>query len=320
MSSPPEGGSQHTAGDEAGNSHISNATRTGWIGVDAVDGWDWNPQGDRLATVGQHAAGVGFIKVWDPTTGKAVRKSSTAEFIDIRYSLDGATLAVLDSSGLAMMLDADTLKPIGKPIRSATRLGISLAPDIRTALLLTPGYANDANFESLTRGWEVVDLDDGTVIKHGAFDFYTAGSPVRRTALMRRSVAERARWRFWISTLASCCARPCQAQPRGGVPVLLERRIPACQRGRRRQRKPGGRGDRELLGTVVAPEQNRVSAEFLADGSTVAITTGSNAVYMWDTRREYAVEFACRLAGRDLTEARWMETFGTVPYSDTRPE
>ena len=39
------------------------------------------------------------------------------------------------------------------------------------------------------------------------------------------------------------------------------------------------------------------------------------AVYRWDTRPNYAVEFACRLAGRDITpETESAEQFGDRPF------
>ncbi len=43
------------------------------------------------------------------------------------------------------------------------------------------------------------------------------------------------------------------------------------------------------------------------------------AVYRWDTRPQYAVEFACRLAGRDLTKAEWAEQFGDRTFQETCP-
>ena len=40
-------------------------------------------------------------------------------------------------------------------------------------------------------------------------------------------------------------------------------------------------------------------------------------VQEWDTRVDNALEFACRVAGRDLTEAEWTEQFGVVGPIDT---
>jgi hypothetical protein len=34
-------------------------------------------------------------------------------------------------------------------------------------------------------------------------------------------------------------------------------------------------------------------------------------VYTWDTRPEYAVEFACRTAGRDMTADEWRTYVGS---------
>ncbi len=43
-------------------------------------------------------------------------------------------------------------------------------------------------------------------------------------------------------------------------------------------------------------------------------------IFEWDTRPEHAAEFACRVAGRDFTEAEWADHFGDRPYQHICPQ
>ena len=72
-----------------------------------------------------------------------------------------------------------------------------------------------------------------------------------------------------------------------------------------------------MLGSIATPNQQLVTADFLPDGHTVAIAAYDDGVYHWDTRLEHAIETACRMAGRDLTEAEWRESFGDRPFQKT---
>ncbi len=75
----------------------------------------------------------------------------------------------------------------------------------------------------------------------------------------------------------------------------------------------------ELLARVVTP-QLVTEATFTGDGDTVLIAPlWGGAVMEWDTRPEHAVEFACRVAGRDFTEEEWSEQFGDRPFQEICP-
>ena len=75
----------------------------------------------------------------------------------------------------------------------------------------------------------------------------------------------------------------------------------------------------ELMGSVVIPERSTATADFGADGRSATIVSRSRGVYVWNTDPDYAIEFACRLAGRDLTEDEWREHFADRPYQETCP-
>jgi hypothetical protein len=76
----------------------------------------------------------------------------------------------------------------------------------------------------------------------------------------------------------------------------------------------------ELLALVATPERFTV-AGFGADSQTV-LTVGEfgGPVFRWDSRLERAVQFACRVAGRDFTDEEWSDHFGDRPDRPTCPQ
>ena len=77
----------------------------------------------------------------------------------------------------------------------------------------------------------------------------------------------------------------------------------------------------DLLGTVVAPAETdpvAVSPFFAADGQ-VMLASYDGRVYQWDTDFDHALEFACQMAGRNLTESEWERALPDLPYEETCP-
>ena len=61
------------------------------------------------------------------------------------------------------------------------------------------------------------------------------------------------------------------------------------------------------------------TVQFL-DDHTLAIATEIGEVYHWDTRVERWIDFACQVAGRNLTDQEWVNAFGSEAYQRTCPE
>ena len=77
----------------------------------------------------------------------------------------------------------------------------------------------------------------------------------------------------------------------------------------------------DLLGTVVVPVETdpvAVSPVFTPDG-WVTLASYDGRVYQWDTDFDRAVEFACQMAGRNLTESEWEGALPDLPYQETCP-
>ena len=53
------------------------------------------------------------------------------------------------------------------------------------------------------------------------------------------------------------------------------------------------------------------------DGRAWAVDAGR--VLTWDTRPQHAIDFACRIAGRDLTADEWRTFVGTGPQFEVCP-
>jgi hypothetical protein len=52
---------------------------------------------------------------------------------------------------------------------------------------------------------------------------------------------------------------------------------------------------------------------FRRDSSHITIVNVEGRVYDWNPSRTYAVEYACRIAGRDLTADEWSRYLGDQP-------
>ncbi len=73
----------------------------------------------------------------------------------------------------------------------------------------------------------------------------------------------------------------------------------------------------ELLDTVT-PEAGVEPFAFVQDDGTVLIaTTGS--LYTWDPSIDAAIQAACRMAGRSLTQEEWSQHVGDRKYHETCP-
>ena len=76
-----------------------------------------------------------------------------------------------------------------------------------------------------------------------------------------------------------------------------------------------------ITGRVLLDGSSWVSPEFLPDGRILIVPWHRDpAVYVWDPSASRAVEFACRVAGRDLTEDEWASTSPASPTSPVCPQ
>ena len=276
----------------------------------------WSPDGTRVATVGD-----GFLQVWDPTTAELLDEASLdGVFVGVDFSPDGTRIAVLNTDGELSMREAATLDPVGEAMELDTSGGaLSLGPAGR-ALVLSPGYVLDYTFDHVSRQWLLVDLDTGQQVRRGRVDFdagWLATAPDGRHAAITGTAGE-------LVVLDLATGDQVRPPTTGHATTVWATeysadgsRIVTTGRDGSVSLWDGPTG--ELLGSVVLPEKVTVFANFGADDRTIVITTSTGSLYYWDTSTEHAIEFACRLAGRDLAEAEWPQYFGARPWQPTCP-
>jgi WD40 repeat protein len=130
------------------------------------------------------------------------------------------------------------------------------------------------------------------------------GDPGRRRRCVLVGVGERRRY-CWVSL--------------GWVSFSAdgERLVTACTDGAVAVRDPdSGRA----LAAIGFPASSLASARFLPDGQILVVPWWNDpAYYLWDPSAVHALEFACRPAGRDLTERELESNFGDEPYRETCP-
>jgi WD40 repeat protein len=275
--------------------------------------WAWSPDGRHLATAGAD----GFVRVWDWRAGRVVteRRVASGHIAGLRYSGDGKHLVVGERAGVLSAIDAQTLEPTGKPVDVAPQLDGDLVlafagPDIRTAIALSGSR------------FALVDLVDGRPVHDGAVGFvpaYYAGfSPDgRRFAVpgiageLRLLDVESGGWMgpsrvaHGGGTSSAMFAPDGTAFVTGGLGGAVG--------------LWDGRTGARVTTVVPARSDDQPNPRFLPDGHTVLISSVDGTISTWDTRIEHAVEFACQVAGRNLTQNEWRDVFGSRPYRETCP-
>ena len=288
------------------------------VGSIAVEG-SWDPRGDRFAT----AAGT-QLTVWDTSAGDTTsqhRELGGAALTAIDFSTDGSRLATLDESGGLGLIDPATLDQLGSPVHvDGVPCSVSLGPDNRTAFVVTGPPKSAWPFWNVgCSDWALVDTESGSVLNHGTAD---PDGGVGRVDFSPRGD------RVLVDTSQGLLVIDLETGRPVGRPIAHGTRLfslvyspdggQILTSGTDGSATLWDAETRGLVAKVVTPPLFSAS-QFLPDGSVLLADAYEGAVYRWDTRPEYAVEFACRLAGRDLTEAEWAEQFGDRPFQETCP-
>jgi WD40 repeat protein len=296
--------------------------------LDRGTGWrrfhgegSWHPDGVHYAL----PTGA-EIRIWNAESGRLTGKAqpSGPYITEIDYSTDGSRLVMAELSGRVTMLDPTTLTAVGRPVDLDEPVCcISAGPDNHTAVALT-GVLDAAGFwaGSIT-GWALVDLEAGTVLEQGdvVMDLgNVAFSPDGRHAAIG-GAGTRGGEVLVLNTESGEPLRPPVVGHDGVVDSLTystdgERILTTGADGS----VSLWEGETGLQLAHVATPQRPIAADFGEDSDSVIIAPmWQGPVYEWDTRIEFAIEFACRVAGRDFTEAEWKDHFGDRPYQQTCP-
>lgn len=213
-----------------------------------------------------------------------------------------------------------TLRPVSKPVQVGGPIAwLSASPDNRSAFLVIGGRSVSDRLAVPSDRWALVDLVAGRVVRRGTFPMslpsivafapdgtrVAVGSEKGDVLIVDPATGEnlatpRIVHQGWVNGIAFSPDSSLLVSSGfdGGV-ALFDGKTAA------------------LLGTIMTPNQQLVTADFLPDGHTVAIAAYDDGVYHWDTRLAHTIELACRMAGRQLTTDEWRENFGDRPYRKT---
>jgi DNA-binding SARP family transcriptional activator/WD40 repeat protein len=277
----------------------------------------WRPDGRRFAT----GTTDGHVQVFDDSghlLGQT--KVSQRSVTGVEYDASGAHLAVSDITGRVVLLDPTTWSPAGQPVQMGGPVaGLTLAPDGRTAFVVTRTDPISTG-ESITfPDWALLDLETGSVIRTGHLpdpdwpfdDFSPDGVHVAIGLSSGR-----------VLILDTKTGRPLQSPaPAHRDPILWAgysadgSQVLSADTGGTLQLWDAATG--QVQDAVTIPDGAGI-AQFLP-GTTDVTILSRGRVLTWDTRRDYATKFACRIAGRDLTPDEWRTYVGTDPQFDVCP-
>lgn len=269
----------------------------------------FSPAGDRLATaVGR------TVQVWDAESGDQVARARLpgGHTEALTWSGDGRWLVAATREGMIRALDEQTLAPVGKPVDlPAEVMDVLPVPGTTSVVVLT-----------LAASYWLVDVETGEVRAGLTFDelaTYGAVSPDGQ----RLAVSLGGEGAIGLVSLGD---GTWLSEPRRGHSNLLTR-VDFSGDGSTfvsvgldgRVILWDGHSGSQLASIRPGGPDTSLGVTFLSDGHTLQVVTSLGEVFRWDTLPEAWVERACRMAGRNLTQAEWQEAFGDDPWLPTCP-
>ena len=275
----------------------------------------WSPD-SSTAAVGLPLGDVALLH----TDGSQDRHYASGDLGWLEYSPDGRRLLIAENSGQMWLSDAATLRR-DTPIRTVKGMwGPRLMPDGHS--VFTPTVSPQSPHGD-PDGWQVVDIDSGAVsqgtlpeAEPGAW----ANSAVAPTGPARVAITYD-RGALLLDLLTGRMVNaPAAAHGAGTYTVSFSR-------DGSRFVTASGEGDGsvalwdghtgELLDTVDT-ESGEASYAFVQEDGTVLIAT-SGSLSTWDPSINTAIQAACRMAGRSLTQREWSQHVGDRAYHETCP-
>jgi len=291
--------------------------------VDIYSGGTWHPDGGRYVSYCTRlfypCKGKGVVTVLDSTTGEVVRQRDGDKVWAAAYVDDGRSLLVGSFDKKSRLIDSDTLLPTGETFDFAADVATTPIGDGSTAMVYTNTGAG------FTAHWRVIEVNTGEVLTEGGVDLGVNAS-VAAADGSTVAVAGKSGEIVTIDVSTGDELRRSTGLG-GGVQVLWldysddgELLVSGADDG---GVSLWDASTLDLLGTVYPPHHGNAvpaGAQFIGDTHDVVIASYDGRVYRWETDLERAIDFACQMAGRDLTEKEWEAFLPAQPYQSVCPE
>jgi WD40 repeat protein len=284
----------------------------------------WDPQGRRYVSYGcdDPCKAGGVVTVLD-STGRLVRrqKIGDGEVFALEYVAGGRSVLVGHGDNynhsMTSIVDAETLLPRGERVDVSVNCCASPIGEPNAAML----WENSPDGEFAH--WRVLDVDSGEVLPEGgevdSFAYFSIASPDGSSVAVGG----------WgqIATVDVATAGRRGVSTGVGAEVLWldwsddgELLVSGAADG---AVSTWDADTLDLLGTLHPSSRGEpapVGVQFIGDTHDVVIASYDGRVYQWDTDVDQAVDYACQMAGRDLTEEEWAEFLPAQPYRSVCPQ
>ena len=294
---------------------------------DALSWGTWRPDGGLYVGYwcSDDPCSTGTVSVLDPTTGELIREQDIVDgdISALAYVEEGRSLLVV-SSERTVVVDAETLRPRGEAFDIPTEFDDIPVDNVIPIGDGTTAMVREGSGDGTSVHWRVIDVSTGDVLSKGDLGLFanaSVASPDGSTVALAGDTGE-------IVKIDVASGREQQQRSASlGAEVLWlnysddgERLVSGA--------KDGGVSlwdatTLDLLGTVYPPRHGDpvpAGAQFIGDSHDVAIASYDGKVYRWETDPDRAIDFACQMAGRNLTLKEWEEFLPAQPYQSVCPD
>jgi WD40 repeat protein len=306
----PDGRTVVDAGSSASEKLRFLDVATGQPGAAIIDsGADplatWLPDDARVLTVAGRD-----LHLWDGQAGQIVADGTVAGsgITALAATADGAFAVVGERDGSVRRVETRALAAAGRRVRLD-----------HAVTAVAPGAGATAVALLDDKSYAVVDLADGTVLRQGSLGIKPSAaaiSPDGHRLAVGGSTGEVGMLDLdsqeWITapavahrqfvdsiSFAADGATFVTASYDGGVRLW------------------DGTNGAQVAGVRVGEKPSSAAAVLPPDGQAAIIATSDGAVYRLPTGFDQWRDFACTVAGRNLTTVEWQTVFGNEPHRDT---